>query len=171
MIDGAHRVRAAVLRGTSEIDARFFHRSETDVFLPSVSANIRHGLPLSQDDRVAAAQRIFVPHAEWSDRMVASLTGLSPKRVAMTRRQVAAERPQPERRVGEDGRSRPVDGTRGRRLTAEIISRNPTASLRRMTPSELASVFDRLRRTRGRVRSSMAVTGSASSTAAEAGFR
>ncbi|WP_185094886.1 hypothetical protein [Streptomyces sp. PanSC19] len=141
----------------SEIDARFFHGSETDVFLLSVSANIRHGLPLSQDDRVAAAQRIFVTHAEWSDRMVASLTGLSPKRVAMTRRQVAAERPQPERRVGKDGRSRPVDGTQGRRLAAEIISRNPTASLRRMTPSELASVFDQLRRPRGRVRSSMAV--------------
>ncbi|MEU6626477.1 hypothetical protein ABZ926_37710 [Streptomyces litmocidini] len=72
VIDGAHRVRAAVLRSTSEIDARFFHGSETGVFLLCVSANIRHGLPLSQDDRVAAAQRIFVPTPSgatgWSPR-------------------------------------------------------------------------------------------------------
>ncbi len=152
VIDGVHRVRAAVIRGMTEIDARFFHGSEADVFLLSVSANIKHGLPLSQDDRVAAARRVFTTHPEWSDRMVASLTGLSPRRVAAMRSQIAQGAPQPSRRIGRDGRSRPVDSAQGRQRAAEIISQNPTASLRQIaraagiSPATAADVRNRLDR-------------------------
>ncbi|MEU3173079.1 ParB/RepB/Spo0J family partition protein [Streptomyces sp. NPDC007000] len=152
VIDGVHRVRAAVLRGMTDIDVRFFHGSEADVFLLSVSANIKHGLPLSQDDRVAAARRVFTTHPEWSDRMVASLTGLSPRRVAAMRSQISEGTPQPARRIGRDGRSRPVDITQGRQRAAEIISRNPAASLRQIasaagiSPATAADVRNRLDR-------------------------
>lgn len=152
VIDGVHRVRAALMRGITEIDVRFFHGSEADVFLLSVSANIKHGLPLSQDDRVAAAQRVFTTHPEWSDRMVASLTGLSPRRVAALRSQISRGAPQPSRRIGRDGRSRPVDSAQGRRRAAEIIRQNPTASLRQIaraagiSPATAADVRNRLDR-------------------------
>lgn len=152
VIDGVHRVRAAVIRGMREIDARFFHGSEADVFLLSVFANIRHGLPLSQDDRVAAARRVFTTHPEWSDRMVASLTGLSPRRVAALRSRLSQGAPQPSRRIGRDGRSRPVDSTQGRQRAAEIIRKNPTASLREVgraagiSPATVADVRNRLER-------------------------
>ncbi|MFI1536200.1 ParB/RepB/Spo0J family partition protein [Streptomyces anandii] len=152
VIDGVHRVRAAVMRGMAEIDARFFHGSEADVFLLSVFANIKHGLPLSQDDRVAAARRVFTTHPEWSDRMVASLTGLSPRRVAAMRNQISQGAPQPSRRIGRDGRSRPVDSAQGRRRAAEIIRQNPAASLREVgraagiSPATVADVRNRLER-------------------------
>lgn len=132
IIDGVHRVRAAVARGTSEIEVRFFCGSEMDAFLLSVSANIRHGRPLSQRDRIAAAERIITARPEWSDRMIASLAGVSPNRVAPMRRQAANRIQQPARRVGRDGRSRPVDSAQGRQRAAEIITENPSASLRQI---------------------------------------
>lgn len=152
VIDGIHRMRAAVMRGMSEIDVRFFHGSEEDIWLLSVAANIKHGLPLSPGDRTAAAQRIISSHPEWSDRMVASLAGLSPKRVAALRGQAAEERPQPTRRIGRDGRSRPVNGAQGRERAAEIIMSNPTASLRQIaraagiSPATAADVRYRINR-------------------------
>ncbi|MFG3658011.1 transcriptional regulator [Streptomyces sp. NPDC047706] len=152
VIDGVHRVRAALVRGRTDIDVRFFHGSEADVFLLSVFANSKHGLPLSQDDRVAAARRVFTTHPEWSDRMVASLTGLSPRRVAAMRGQLTPGTPQPARRIGRDGRSRPVDSAQGRQRAAELIRENPAASLRQIaraagiSPATVADVRNRLDR-------------------------
>ncbi|SFP29682.1 Chromosome segregation protein Spo0J, contains ParB-like nuclease domain [Actinomadura madurae] len=152
VIDGMHRLRAAILRGEEEIDARFFHGTEADVFLLSVAANIQHGLPLSQRDRMAAAERIFVTHPEWSDRMVAIVVGMSNKKVGRLRRQVAGDIPQPAVRIGRDGRVRPVDGSAGRERAAKLIARDPDASLRRIareagiSPATAADVRDRVRR-------------------------
>ncbi|OSZ60038.1 transcriptional regulator [Streptomyces pharetrae CZA14] len=152
VIDGVHRVRAAVIRGKADIDVRFFHGSEADVFLLAVFANTKHGLPLSQEDRVAAARRVFTTHPEWSDRMVASLTGLSPRRVATMRGQLMPGAPQPTRRIGRDGRSRPVDSAQGRQRAAELIRENPAASLRQIaravgiSPATVADVRNRLDR-------------------------
>ncbi|MFF3432128.1 transcriptional regulator [Streptomyces sp. NPDC002602] len=152
VIDGVHRVRAAVVRGSADIDVRFFHGSEADVFLLSVFANTKHGLPLSQEDRVAAARRVFTTHPEWSDRMVASLTGLSPRRVAAMRGELPPGASQPTRRVGRDGRSRPVDSAQGRQRAAELIRDNPVASLRQIaraagiSPATVADVRNRLDR-------------------------
>jgi ParB-like chromosome segregation protein Spo0J len=152
VIDGMHRLRAAILRGEKDIEARFFHGSETDVFLLSVAANIEHGLPLSQKDRQAAAERIFVTHPEWSDRMVAVVVGLSSKKIAALRRQAADLTPQPNVRIGRDGRARPVDGTVGRERAANLIASAPDASLREIarkagiSPATAADVRDRIRR-------------------------
>jgi hypothetical protein len=152
IIDGMHRLQVAILRGEKDIEARFFQGTETDVFLLSVAANIQHGLPLSQDDRIAAAERIFIMHPEWSDRMVAIVVGLSGKRVAALRRQLAGHTPQPAVRIGRDGRSRPVDGAAGRVRAAKLIASDPDASLRQVareagiSPATVADVRDRIRR-------------------------
>ncbi|MEV7600966.1 ParB/RepB/Spo0J family partition protein [Kitasatospora sp. NPDC089797] len=152
VVDGMHRLRAAELRGQQEIEVRFFQGSEADVFLLSVAANIKHGLPLSLADRSSAARRIFATHPAWSDRMVASVAGLSAKKVAELRQQQVSHLPRLTSRIGRDGRSRPLDCSQGRERAVELIADNPQASLRQIaraagiSPATAADVRDRLRR-------------------------
>jgi hypothetical protein len=152
VIDGMHRIQAAILRGERDIEAQFFHGSETDVFLLSVAANNKHGLPLSRQDRIVAAERTFALHPEWSDRMVAIVVGLSHRKIAAVRREAAGHSPQPLARIGRDGKARPVDGVAGRERAAKLITSAPDASLRQIareagiSPATVADVRDRLRR-------------------------
>ncbi|WP_084215872.1 ParB/RepB/Spo0J family partition protein [Pseudonocardia spinosispora] len=152
VVDGVHRMQAAMMRGQTEISVRFFHGSESDVFLLSVMANSQHGLPLSQGDRLAAAEHIFTSHPEWSDRMVAIVVGLSGRKIAALRTKVADHVPQPTSRIGRDGRSRPVDASAGRARAAELVASRPGISLRQVAreagiaPATAADVRDRLRR-------------------------
>ncbi|MGW1889940.1 streptomycin biosynthesis protein [Streptomyces sp. NPDC002004] len=106
--------------------------------------------PVPADDRIAAARSIFASHPLWSDRAVAALTGLSAKKVAQLRSGAAAERG--ARRIGRDGRARPVDATRGRELAGELIRSDPGASLRQiaaktgLAPATVADVRARILR-------------------------
>src|SRR5262249_14449183 len=115
VIDGMHRLRAAVLRGADTIAVRFFDGSEQDAFVLAVELNHAHGLPLSQADRGAAAARIVRSHPHWSDRMIASRTGLSAKTVGGIRARASVEIPQSHARIGRDGRVRPVTTADARR--------------------------------------------------------
>src|SRR5882724_2672517 len=152
IVDGMHRVRAALLRGEDEIDARFFDGAERDAFVLAVRLNAAHGLPLTRTDRRAAATRIIRSHPQWSDRMIAAAAGLSPKTVGAIRRRLSGELPQSNTRVGHDGRARPVDTSDGRRLAGELISHNPRASLREVaraagiSPATVRSVRERINR-------------------------
>ncbi|MEU6775248.1 ParB N-terminal domain-containing protein [Streptomyces sp. NPDC046759] len=150
VVDGAHRLRAACLRGADHIAARFFDGDLATARLLAVATNVTHGRPLTTDDRVAAARRIFASHPRWSDRAVAAVTGLSAKKVAQVRSGAAAE--PGARRIGRDGRSRPVDSSQGRELAAQLIRSEPGASLRQiaartgLAPATVADVRARLRR-------------------------
>jgi ParB-like chromosome segregation protein Spo0J len=130
VIDGAHRVRAAALRGQQTIEARLIDGSEGELFVLAVQANSSHGLPLSLVDRKAAAQRIIGHFPHWSDRAVARAAGISDKTVSAIRRGVIPGAAQVVARVGCDGRLRPVDWEAGRRRATEVILANPHASLR-----------------------------------------
>jgi ParB-like chromosome segregation protein Spo0J len=130
VIDGAHRVRAAVLRGQTHIEARFFDGAEDDAFVLAVHVNGTHGLPLSLADRKAAALRIINSYPQWSDRAIARTTGLSDKTVGAVRRHPDAGPAYADTRMGRDGRLRPLDAKEGRRLAAELIRENPGISLR-----------------------------------------
>lgn len=127
VIDGMHRLRAAKLRGDESISVMFFEGDDKEAFLLAVEANIKHGLPLSVADREAAASRILAIYQEWSDRAVAAAAGLSPTTVSAIRQRSFAPA---ERRVGRDGRVRPVDGSAGRRRASEVIAMKPDAPLR-----------------------------------------
>ncbi|MBM7172984.1 ParB N-terminal domain-containing protein [Streptomyces sp. G44] len=129
VIDGRHRLAAARLRGQRTISARFFDGSADDAFLRGVEANVRHGLPLSQADRCAAAERIVATHPHLSDRSIARASGLGAKTVAGIRRR-SGTGPEENMRVGRDGRVRPVNGVQGRQRAAEVLAENPQASLR-----------------------------------------
>ncbi|MEV1062708.1 ParB/RepB/Spo0J family partition protein [Streptomyces sp. NPDC050263] len=130
VIDGMHRLHAARLRGDEEIEVRYFDGDARDAFVLAVQANIMHGLPLSAAERTRAARRIIGTHQHWSDRVIAEAVGLSAKTVASVRRSSTEENPQSNRRVGKDGRVRPVDGAAGRLRAYELLKRGPGMPLR-----------------------------------------
>jgi hypothetical protein len=138
VIDGMHRLDAAKLRGQREISVEFFDGTEEAAFLRAVEANIAHGLPLSLEDRRAAAARIITTMPQMSDRAIAERTGLASMTVASVRRQTTADQSRSEVRIGGDGRRRPVNGADGRRRAAEAITANPSAPLRKI--AEIAGV-------------------------------
>ncbi|MFZ3560652.1 nuclease [Streptomyces sp. BH055] len=152
IIDGLHRAEAARLRGDAGIRARFVDCSNAEALVIAMKANGSHGLPLCKADRLAGAQRVLGSHPDWSDRAIAGITGLSAKTIAALRERTGAAVPLDGKRVGQDGRRRPVDAGEGRRRAAEYIAAHPQASLRqvaRETDVSLGTVHDvsaRLRR-------------------------
>lgn len=128
VVDGMHRLRAAVLRGDEYIEASLVDGTDEEVFVLAVELNAQHGLPLSRQDRTAAAIRIIESHPHWSDRRIASVTGLSPGAVGNLRTRAAV--PELGLRTGRDGRSRPVNGAAGRIAASKAIAEFPDAPLR-----------------------------------------
>jgi ParB-like chromosome segregation protein Spo0J len=151
VIDGMHRVRAAVLSGIAYIEALLFEGAEDEAFLLAVRLNVAHGLPLSRADRVAAAIRIIYSSPQWSDRAIARAAGLSDKTVASIRRRTSAEIPHLPDRIGRDGRIRPVSPATGRRMASDLIAQNPDAAIREIatragiSPGTARDVRERLR--------------------------
>jgi len=130
VIDGAHRVRAAVLRGESKIGARIYSGSLDDAFVLAVNLNSSHGLPLSRRERATAAERILRSHPQWSDRMIAGITGLSAGTIGNLRQESTDPDAPPVARIGKDGRARPVDSAAGRSRARQLLAERPTASIR-----------------------------------------
>ncbi|MEY9894340.1 ParB-like chromosome segregation protein Spo0J [Catenulispora sp. MAP5-51] len=152
VIDGTHRLMAAALRGWETIAVRFYDGDTEDAFLHAVEANVRHGFPLSQADRRAAAARIITTHPHLSDRAIAQVAGLGAKTVAAVRRQSGDGSAQVEARVGRDGRVRPLNAEEGRLKAAEVLTENPDMPLREVarvagvSPATAGDVRKRLER-------------------------
>jgi ParB-like chromosome segregation protein Spo0J len=130
VIDGMHRLRAALLRGAQQIEVRYFDGDEASAFALAVRMNVVHGLPLSLGDRRAAADRIIASHPRWSDRAIASVAGLSAPTIAARRRRLTDKNSQSDTRIGKDGRIRPVDPAQRREAAARLLAGNPGVSLR-----------------------------------------
>jgi ParB-like chromosome segregation protein Spo0J len=152
VIDGMHRLMAASLQGRETIDVIFFDGSQADMFLRAVRENVTHGLPLSQADRRAAAERILASHPHLSDRAIGQTAGLAAKTVAAIRKRSTDGVPQSNARVGRDGKVRPLDSGVGRRRAAELLAQQPEASLRDVaraagiSPATVLDVRKRLER-------------------------
>jgi transposase len=155
VIDGTHRLGAARLRGDELIEARMFDGSEQAAFVLGVQANITHGLPLPVTDRTIAAERIIEANPSWSDRAIATATGLSARTIGTIRRRVetrAGAENQIKVRIGRDGRVRPLDSTEGRLKAVNFIKSQPNASLREIarnagvSPSTARDVRNRIER-------------------------
>ena len=151
VIDGMHRVRAAMLSGVTYVEAQLFDGDEDEAFVLAVRLNVAHGLPLSRADRVAAVVRIIYSNPQWSDRAIARAAGLSDKTVGSIRRRASAEIPQLPERIGRDGRVRPVSPAVGRRMASDLIAQNPDAPIREIatragiSPGTARDVRERLR--------------------------
>jgi ParB-like chromosome segregation protein Spo0J len=152
VIDGMHRLKAAVLRGASTIEATFYDGDDAEAFVLAVRSNVQHGLPLTLADRKSAATRIVFLNPYWSDRAIAEVSGLSAKTVATVRSDSAGPLPEDVQRIGRDGRVRPLSTVDGRRLASELITLYPDSSSRDIarkagiSPSTVRDVRDRLRR-------------------------
>jgi ParB-like chromosome segregation protein Spo0J len=130
VIDGMHRLQAAIRNGHDQVQVKYFDGDDDEAFVLSVELNVKHGLPLSLADRRAAAQRILASGVALSDRALASKTGLSDKTIAAIRTRSGAEIPHLDRRRGRDGRAYPISGVDGRQRAAQAIAGRPGASLR-----------------------------------------
>jgi hypothetical protein len=152
VIDGRHRIHAALLNGQSVIEARLIECDELTGFALAVRENVAHGLPLSLSDRRAAAISIIASHPHWSDRVVAEQTGLSDKTVSTLRTTGPASgaadqnaRLGREGRLGRDGRLRPLNSANRRRQAAAMLREDPSVGLRevaRTTGLSPATVLD-----------------------------
>jgi hypothetical protein len=129
VIDGMHRLQAAVTRGQEHINVRFFDGSDEDAFVLAVQLNVGHGLPLTRADRTAAAKRIIALHSTWSDRLIASVSGLSAGTIRALRKE-SGDASTAVARIGRDGRLRPTDAAAGRLAASRVVAEHPNASLR-----------------------------------------
>jgi hypothetical protein len=132
VIDGMHRIRAAILRGQEDIAVRFYEGGDDDAFVLAVEANVTHGLPLSGSDRIAAATRILSIRPQWSNRKIASVSGLAATTVGAIRRRSTdiPGQSNTSARVGLDGKVRPLNAASGRMLASDLIKRSPDAPIR-----------------------------------------
>lgn len=152
VIDGVHRVHAARRRGDTTIAVTFYEGDDRDAFVEAVRANAQHGLALSLAERAAAAARILESHADWSNARVAAVTGVSATTVRTIRACSTTHAAGSNARVGRDGRTRPLDTTAARVLTAQLVRDDPTASVReiaratRLSVSTVWDVRERVRR-------------------------
>lgn len=153
VIDGVHRVRAALARGDGRIQAVYSGGDDVDALILAVRLNTRHGLPLSRRDRQAAVLRLIAVCPDWSDRRIAAAAGVSHMTVGAVRRRSTGEIVQSNVRIGKDGRARMRDPSAARAQAAAMLADRPNASLREVARSvglSPATVLDvRRRRARG----------------------
>ncbi len=151
VVDGVHRVYAALMNGRDSLQAYYFDGSPEEAFVLAVALNVGHGLALALPDRRAAATRIMQSYPQWSDRAVAQSTGLSATTIAAIRRSTVGVG-QLNVRLGRDGRVRPLNAASGRRTAAEYLIAHPESSLRTVarvagiSPATVRDVRNRLLR-------------------------
>lgn len=148
VIDGMHRVRACQINGVLSVAVRLLDEADDAAFMRSVQENVSHGLPLSLEDRRAAAGRLLSMFPHWSDRALGRASGLSGKTVAALRRRT--DDAVPHQRTGQDGRVRPLNTDSARPVIEEVIEQRPDASLREVaritgvSPNTVRSIRKRL---------------------------
>jgi ParB-like chromosome segregation protein Spo0J len=140
VIDGMHRLAAAKLRGDDTVSAYLIDCTDEEALVLAIKSNTLHGLPLSKADRISGAKRILMSHPDWSDRAVASVTGMSARSIAVLRNRSSGEVVSFDKRLGRDGKRRPVTAADGRRRAAAYISSHPDASLRQVAREADVSV-------------------------------
>ena len=149
VVDGCHRVEAARRLGRQSVVGFRFLGSPEEAFIEAIRRNVSHGLPLSVADRRRAARRVLVRNPDWSDRRIASLCGLSDKTVGRIRR-VGSVGMSVDRRVGRDGKIRPIQPGEVRDRIRRALEENPAGSLRAIaavagaSPETVRSVRARL---------------------------
>ncbi|MGI8550558.1 MAG: hypothetical protein ACR2PL_07150 [Dehalococcoidia bacterium] len=116
LIDGWHRVEAAVALGRSEIVALVVPPPVDGVLAASLAYAARAAKPLSRADRRHALGLLLRENPRRSDRWLATIVGVSAATVASVRAELEfREEVQPiAERLGRDGRERPVVARRER---------------------------------------------------------
>ena len=134
VIDGQHRLAAAIELKLVTTAVVLHDGPPDDAFMEALQANASHGLPLTLRERRSAAFRVLAIHPEWSDRKIARTCGLSSGTTRRVRASADRSAGGPvipiTRRLGADGKYRPATPGEIRTRVAETISQRPDASLR-----------------------------------------
>ncbi|MDO8364668.1 MAG: hypothetical protein Q7V88_17390 [Actinomycetota bacterium] len=133
VVDGAHTVAAARRLGMQVAHVQWFDGQWAQAAEAFVLRNSsEHALPLTTDDRRGLIHSALRAEPTWSDRRIAQVCGVSPKMIARVR--AGATSPEPihgaEKRVGRDGRARPVRAGAMRSSILQMLEQQPDASLR-----------------------------------------
>jgi hypothetical protein len=113
LADGFHRLRARRLAKFETIEAEVHEGTRLDALKFSLSANHRHGLRRTNEDKRHAIEIALHELPAWSDRAVAQLCGVTHPSVGVVRRQLV-NFTSCEKRLGRDGKRRKVVETPGR---------------------------------------------------------
>jgi hypothetical protein len=100
LADGFHRYKAHVFAGRDTIQCEVRKGTRRDAVLFAVSANSRHGLRRSRNDKRKAVMALLSDRewARWSDREISRQCAVSKTLVHVLRRQIEGPSPDPERR-------------------------------------------------------------------------
>lgn len=109
LVEGWHRIEAAILEGETHILANVQDGTWKDAVLVSAKANSTHGLRRSNADKIRAAEMVFtLPECVlMSDRDISRLIGVSQPTVSAVRHRLESESviPRSAVRKGTDGRT------------------------------------------------------------------
>ena len=88
LVDGFHRVTAAKKAGLKTINADVKNGSYDDAVLAAATANVKHGMPLSQEERKKVVKVFLKMHPERTNRWIAEDVGVSVHNVQKIREQL-----------------------------------------------------------------------------------
>lgn len=116
LADGFHRIAACEKAGATEVMAEVREGGREDALWFALSANKRHGLPMSVEDKRKAV-RLLLSVEKWqsmSNRAIADHLGISNHTVASVKTEVGVPTGQDAQlaplTTGKDGRQRPAPG-------------------------------------------------------------
>ncbi len=107
LVDGFHRITAASQLNKETISAIVSHGSVQDAYAAACLANLRHGKPLSKDERIHAIRSFIKIHPEWSNVTLGDAVGRDESTVRRHRLALEASGeivPQ-KKRLGADNRT------------------------------------------------------------------
>jgi ParB-like chromosome segregation protein Spo0J len=85
LVDGMHRVEAALRKGRTHLLAEHVELAPGEVLAERIRRNVAHGLPLSVAERKRAAQHLLAEDPARSNALVARLAGVSTSTVRRLR--------------------------------------------------------------------------------------
>ena len=133
VVDGAHTVAAARRLGMQTAHVQWFDGTWVDAAEAFVLRNSTEvSLPLTLGDRRRLIESMLRAEPTWSDRRIAEVCGVSPKVIARSRSDESATQPTfgAEKRIGRDGRARPIRAGAMRSSIEQMLEQQPDASLR-----------------------------------------
>jgi hypothetical protein len=143
VIDGLHRLAAALELGLPTVAVLFYDGPPEDAFVEAIRANVAHGLRLTLSERKNAAARLLATRPYWSDRRIGRTCSLAGGTVKHLRTRIDFAAPSVttliQRRLGSDGKLRPTKPAELRRAIGEALLKHPDASSRTIAASTRCS--------------------------------
>jgi hypothetical protein len=130
LLDGHARVAAARLKGRATLPVKWFTGSDAEALEAAISANARHGLPLTGPERAASLHALLELAPQWSNRRLAAAAGVSEATVRRARCPGASQTHLDSEILGADGKHYPRDVAIRRATATGLMRSRPDMSNR-----------------------------------------